>query len=619
MPNTRSRRTILRTLVMASLVVLLATLAVARPWAGRDCPPTAHPEWSVARHWNEALLDAIRRALPAPTVHARNLFHASAAMWDAWAAYDPIAAGVYVTEKHTAPDVAAAREEAISYAAYGVLSRRYLDAVGGDESLSAFADLMDDLCHPIEATTDDGDSPAALGNRIAATVLAATTDDGSNEGGGYAPVGYEPLNPPLVVDGSTIEIVDPNRWQPLQIEHMISQNGIPVVNGVQEAIGPHWGHVTSFALPAGGDDGLPMDPGPPPAFGTPAYRAAAVEVIRLSSQLDPADPTRIDVSPGALGDSPLGTNDGDGHELNPVTGEPYEPMPVRRADFGRAVAEYWADGPRSETPPGHWNVIANAVGDELGNDLRVGGEGPVVDRLEWDVKTYLALNGAVHDAAIAAWGLKGHYDSIRPISMIRYLGSLGQSTDPDDPSYHPDGLPLVDGLIQIVTAETTAPGGRHVALAGHEGEIAVRSWSGTPNDPEREVGGVSWIRAVEWVPYQLPTFVTPSFPGYVSGHSTFSRAAAEVMARMTGSAYFPGGASSHLIEAGSLAFEHGPSADVELVWATYQDAADQAGHSRLWGGIHIEPDDLAGRRVGAACGIAAWARASGHFAGIAPP
>lgn len=126
---------------------------------------------------------------------------------------------------------------------------------------------------------------------------------------------------------------------------------------------------------------------------------------------------------------------------------------------------------------------------------------------------------------------------------------------------------------------------------------------------------MTWIRAVEWVPYQLPTFVTPSFPGYISGHSTFSRAAAEVLTRLTGSPYFPGGESGYTIPAESLAFEKGPTTDIRLEWATYYDAADQAGQSRLWGGIHIGADDLNGRRTGAACGIAAWTRASAYFAG----
>jgi hypothetical protein len=606
--------------VLAAVLVAGGTLAVLRPWDGRSCPPHAdHPEWTVARHWNEALLGAIRRALPAPTVHARNLFHTSAAMWDAWAAYDPVARGLFVTEKHETGDAPAARDEAISYAAYRVLSARYINAVGGDESLSSFADLMDEMCYPLDVTTTEGDSPAALGNRIAEAVLSQARNDASNEADGYAPSDYEPVNPPLVVAGDEIAMADPDRWQPLQIENMISQNGIPVVNGVQQAIGPHWGHVTSFAIPPGGAAGLPMDPGPPPRFGTDAYRDQAVEVIRLSSQLDPADPTMIDISPRALGDNSLGTNDGDGYEANPVSGEPYEPQVVPRADFGRVLAEYWADGPKSETPPGHWNVLANTVGDALGEDLRIGGDGPLVGRLEWDVKTYLALNGAVHDAAIAAWGLKGHYDSARPISMIRYLGSLGQSTGPDAPSYHPDGLPLVDGLIELITDETTAPGGRHAQLAGHEGEVAIRSWAGNPDDPETEVGGVTWIRAIEWIPYQLPTFVTPAFPGYVSGHSTFSRAAAEVLTRMTGSPSFPGGLGSTTREAGSLAFEQGPTTDVTLQWATFYDAADQAGQSRLWGGIHIGADDVSGRRAGAACGIAAWSRAIAHFTGAPVP
>ncbi|MBT8216098.1 MAG: phosphatase PAP2 family protein, partial [Acidimicrobiia bacterium] len=210
---------------------------------------------------------------------------------------------------------------------------------------------------------------------------------------------------------------------------------------------------------------------------------------------------------------------------------------------------------------------------------------------------------------------KGHYDYVRPISMIRHMGGLGQSSDHDGPSYHPDGLPLVDGLVEVVTAETTAPGARHVHLAGHEGEIAVRAWTGTPDDPERETAGVDWIRAVEWVPYQKPSFVTPAFAGYISGHSTFSRAAAEVLAGITGSEYFPGGLGEWTIPAGSLEFEAGPAGDITLQWAAYADAADQAGISRLYGGIHVRADDLAGRVAGEQIGIAAWNKASTYFGG----
>ncbi len=55
----------------------------------------------------------------------------------------------------------------------------------------------------------------------------------------------------------------------------------------------------------------------------------------------------------------------------------------------------------------------------------------------------------------------------------------------------------------------------------------------------------------------------------------------------------------------------------DLEWATYFDASDQAGRSRLYGGIHVAPDDLLGRRIGAECGIAAWALAQHYYDGTA--
>ncbi len=125
---------------------------------------------SVARVWDEAVLALIRQVIPAPTVHARNLFHTSAAMWDAWAAYDPVADGYFVTEKHTAEDVASAREAAISFAAYRILLWRYAtvsDLPSAREQLDA---VMASLCYRTDFDTVEGDDPAALGNRIAERV-----------------------------------------------------------------------------------------------------------------------------------------------------------------------------------------------------------------------------------------------------------------------------------------------------------------------------------------------------------------------------------------------------------------------------------------------------------------
>ena len=441
---------------------------------------------SVARVWDETLLQLIREVIPAPTVHARNLFHTSAAMWDAWAAYDPDADGYFVTEKLDADDVTAARETAISYAAYRLLLWRYgtvSDLAAAPDELDA---VMASLCYRTDYESTDGDDPAALGNRIAEAVIEYGSTDGALEDDRYVDSSYRPANDPMVVADPGTVMRDPNAWQPLSLGEQIAQNGLPIPGKVQSFIGSQWGYVTPFALPSS-PTGTPIDPGPPPRLGDPEtdddFKQAAVEVIRYSSELDPADGVEVDTAPDALGNNTLGTNDGSGHDENPATGEPYEPTTALRADFQRAVAEYWADGPKSETPPGHWNLIANEVSDAPGFERRIGGVGPVVDPLEWDVKTYLALNGAVHDAAIAAWGLKSYYDSVRPISMIRYMGGKGQSTDPSGPSYDPEGLPLEPGLIEVVTAESSAPGQRHEELADHVGQVAVRSWLGFPGRP----------------------------------------------------------------------------------------------------------------------------------------
>src|SRR5207237_3318358 len=119
----------------ALIVVGSAVLGATHPWETAPgpppCPPSAYQATqSVARRWDEALLDAIRRSLPNPPVHARNLFHASVAMWAGWAGYGSTASGYVFKEKVHASDVAAARESAISYAAYRLLRQRVLTAAG---------------------------------------------------------------------------------------------------------------------------------------------------------------------------------------------------------------------------------------------------------------------------------------------------------------------------------------------------------------------------------------------------------------------------------------------------------------------------------------------------------
>jgi hypothetical protein len=158
------------------LVALLSSAGLA---------PIAQAAQSVARQWNEELIGAIRIDLARPTVHARNLFHVSVAMWDSWAAYDPTADTFLIREHAFADDVETARAETISYAAYRVLKERFAISPGAATSLPRFDARMAALGYDKNFTSTVGESPAALGNRIAQAVIQFGLNDNSNEAHGY--------------------------------------------------------------------------------------------------------------------------------------------------------------------------------------------------------------------------------------------------------------------------------------------------------------------------------------------------------------------------------------------------------------------------------------------------
>ena len=614
---------------------------------------------SVARRWNEVLLQSIRNDWARPTVHARNLFHSSAAMSDIWAAYSDTATPWLLGRTRagstcefgtvvTPDDVDAAREEAISYAAYRIIFQRFRRSPGVGRIRRDINSLMSALGYDpaIDSTDYASGSAAALGNHIAGCYLDFGLVDGANEEDDYVNTVYEPVNPGLEphLPGNP-NIVDLNRWQPLSLETFIDQAGNPA-QSEPEFLSPEWGIVVPFALSQNDvtiyeRDGFEYwvyhDPGMPPTIdGTlsDSYKWGFSLVSIWSAHLSPDDGVTMDISPASLGniddyprnfedypdfyDTLQGGDPGSGYDTNPVTGAPYAPQVVPRGDYSRVLAEFWADGPDSETPPGHWFTILNEVNDHELLVRRYRGTGPELGHLEWDIKAYFTLGGAMHDAAITAWGIKGWYDYIRPISSIRAMADRGQSSDSELASYHVDGIPLEDGYIELVDDDDE--------LAGeddeHVGKIKLLAWRGPDfiDDPETDQAGVDWILAGNWWPYQRPTFVTPPFAGYISGHSTYSRAAAEVLTALTGSEYFPGGMSGFEIRANEfLVFEEGPSVDMTLQWATYQDASDQTSLSRIWGGIHPPADDIPGRLIGIEVGEDAFALAESYFDGTAPP
>ena len=134
------------------------------------CAPAARAQHSVAREWNELLLESIRKDFARPTVHARNLYHVSVAMWDAWAAFDNTAVGVISKEKMFIPfiPVKTLRQEAISFAAYRVLKARFATSPGAAAMFPQYDALMTAKGYDPSKTSTVGNTPSALGNRIAA-------------------------------------------------------------------------------------------------------------------------------------------------------------------------------------------------------------------------------------------------------------------------------------------------------------------------------------------------------------------------------------------------------------------------------------------------------------------
>lgn len=242
----------------------------------------------------------------------------------------------------------------------------------------------------------------------------------------------------------------PGRWEPTP----------PLFNS---ALLPQWAVLTPFLIPR--PDAF--RPGPPPDLAGDRW-AAEFEEVRI-----------------------LGSRDSE----------------VRTADQ-TAIAWFWADGPGTSTPPGHWNAVARLW-------VAAADSGDLVET----ARAFALLNLALADAAIATWDAKYAYDWWRPVTAIR-------AADSDrNPATHPDPgwLPLVD---------------------------------------------------------------SPPFPEHVSGHSTFSAAAAAVLAHLNGDDRF------------AFTLDSDGLFGVERSFGCFSGASDEAGMSRIYGGIHFQSANRSGRELG---------------------
>ncbi|MGH2484312.1 MAG: DUF6851 domain-containing protein, partial [Candidatus Limnocylindria bacterium] len=295
---------------------------------------------------------------------ARALAIVATCQFDAWAAYDRKAVGTMLGGSLRRPPqerTLANKKEAISFGAY----RAAVDLFPASKAL--FDSLMQNLGYDPSNTSTDTITPAGIGNVACQAVLEFRDGDGANqfgdEAGGTPGVsysdytGYVPVNDPMDLtvpfDPSTVH--DPDRWQPLRF---IGPGGNSVT---QTFLAPFWNRVRPFALTS--NDQF-RSPGGPATIDTQLYADQAQVVLDLSAGL---------------------------------------------TDAQKSVAEYWADGPSSETPPGHWHLFAQYVArrDHHGNNER---------GVDLDVKMFFALSNAIFDAGICSWDNKRVFDSVRPIT-----------------------------------------------------------------------------------------------------------------------------------------------------------------------------------------------------------
>ncbi|HNM27810.1 MAG TPA: hypothetical protein PKL15_20355, partial [Saprospiraceae bacterium] len=306
---------------------------------------------SIAREWNEVLILAMEEDMARPNVQARNLFHFSIALYDAWAAYDQEAdtyllgktVGRFTCQYNGIPapkDVEAARAEAISFAAFRLLTARFAQSPQSASTAYRCREIMQKHGYDFRNNSIDypSGSPAALGNYIAQCVLQMAQADGANEASHYETPNFQPVNLPLAVaEPGTGPLQDPNRWQPLKLKRAIGLDGYPMyecrcggkapsymidsldpngrrITNTQTFEGLAWGKVRPFALGATKglivysrnkrDYWLYYDPGNDffTRFDTTAgasrdYQWNFALVAAWSALLDPADGVMWEVSP----------------------------------------------------------------------------------------------------------------------------------------------------------------------------------------------------------------------------------------------------------------------------------------------------------------------------------
>lgn len=182
-----------------------------------------------------------------------------------------------------------------------------------------------------------------------------------------------------------------------------------------------------------------------------------------------------------------------------------------------------------------------------------------IHTLDDDVKMYFLNQVVAMDAFIASWDSKMFYDFARPYALVhRYFE-----------------------------------------------DQKIKAWGG-------EGKGFMEMKGQEWRPYSPSTFLCPPFPSYTSGHSTISGGCSRALQLWTGSDEF--GEEVQLV-AGAMTEPDNLGDTVTLKFPTFTETAEMAGISRVYGGYHIQADNVAGLQLGRDVADEAWKFYLKHIGG----
>jgi len=506
----------------------------------------------LVAEWNNLAIEWIRLSERGPTISGRFAAYVNISMYDAWAAFEQQARGVFTdsTATHSEND----QDAAISCAAYkvvnaigeSILNQKHLEIGAGEDANKRLAILRNRSLQLLHDSTDNQTTDTVmtrasrLADSVASKVIAHAMSDGANQENDYADTSAYSVTPwvvpvPATDDGISDYDFLGTGYSFAGFDPTVAQG----VNGGVETVHPmvldgrlrltrSWQSLTQLGVFPPADDGgqqIPL---------TPHWGQVSTLVLASGDQMRPESVLRPYDQNGNLNDQWVRES----RQLIEFSAAMQDG--VDASAIQRARSEYWELGDATEYPPGWWLQRATDLALQRNLTQRE------------TIKLLLAVSVATFEAGIASWDIKFHFDTVRPITAVNEL------------------------------------------FYGSE----VYDWRGSQiaKTDDRD----------HWRPYQLRRNLTPPFPDVPSGHSSFSSAAAVVMLQLLQTNFFGYSTESFTsrfdLTDGFDGNDKNDNEETSLYWEYLSRSAEEAGLSRLYGGIHMMDGNLLGLKLGTQLG-----------------